>query len=178
MNWTYRNGMATDVEKLKQLAVDAWSPFKEELTEENWLSLFTLISNSNTFTNLIYQSQSLVCETADKEIIGMAFLVPHGNPTEIYDASWCYIRFVSVHPSYGGNGIGTKLTEKCITLAIKNREQTIALHTSEMMNAARHIYEQLGFKVLREIDERLGKKYWLYTLDLNKYKIKHQRNSI
>lgn len=40
------------------------------------------------------------------------------------------------------------------------------LHTSEMMGAARHIYESLGFKKLREIEPRYGKKYWLYKLEL------------
>ena len=96
----------------------------------------------------------------------MAFLVPHGNPTEIYDENWCYIRFVSVDPEFGGKGIGRQLTENCIQIAIDNKEQTIALHTSEMMNTARHIYESLGFKILKEIEPRLGKKYWLYTLDI------------
>jgi len=36
-----------------------------------------------------------------------------------------------------------------------------------MMDKARHIYESLGFKILKEIVPRLGKKYWLYTLDLS-----------
>jgi hypothetical protein len=36
-----------------------------------------------------------------------------------------------------------------------------------MMHKARHIYESLGFTILREIEPRLGKKYWLYTLDIS-----------
>jgi hypothetical protein len=35
------------------------------------------------------------------------------------------------------------------------------------MPAARHVYERFGFRILQEIPARLGKKYWLYTLDLN-----------
>lgn len=34
------------------------------------------------------------------------------------------------------------------------------------MDAARHIYESLGFQVLKEIDQQLGKRYWLYKIDL------------
>jgi ribosomal protein S18 acetylase RimI-like enzyme len=34
------------------------------------------------------------------------------------------------------------------------------------MDKARHIYEKLGFTILREIDQRLGRRYWLYKLDL------------
>ena len=80
---------------------------------------------------------------------------------------WSYIRFVSVDPLFGGQGIGRKLTTMCIDQAKDNGEQTIALHTSEIMTNARRIYESLGFEVLREIDQRLGKRYWLYKLDLN-----------
>jgi ribosomal protein S18 acetylase RimI-like enzyme len=74
---------------------------------------------------------------------------------------------VSVHPEHSGKGIGRRLTEKCIEMAKSNHEKMIALHTSEMMNKARHIYESLGFTILRELEPRLGKKYWLYTLSLD-----------
>jgi len=46
------------------------------------------------------------------------------------------------------------------------KEKTIALHTSEFMDAARHIYEGLGFIMVKEIPPRYGKRYWLYRLDL------------
>lgn len=96
----------------------------------------------------------------------MAFLIPKGNPSDIYDKDWCSIRFVTVDPDFGGQGIGRKLTTICIDRAIQNGEKIIALHTSELMNNARHIYESLGFKIVREIDPRLGKRYWLYLLQL------------
>ena len=54
----------------------------------------------------------------------------------------------------------------CIENAEKNNEQIIALHTSEFMNKARHIYEKIGFKVIKELAPRYGKKYWLYLLDI------------
>lgn len=98
----------------------------------------------------------------------MAFLISSGNPTDIYLKEWSYIRFISVDPDYSGLGIRRKLTSMCIDLAIQNGEKTIALHTSEIMDKARQLYESLGFKILKEIDPRLGKKYWLYKLDLSK----------
>jgi ribosomal protein S18 acetylase RimI-like enzyme len=63
-------------------------------------------------------------------------------------------------------GIATALTKMCIDRARALNEKTIALHTSEMMDAARHIYEKIGFTILQEIPPRLGKKYWLYTMEL------------
>jgi ribosomal protein S18 acetylase RimI-like enzyme len=163
---TYRQGETNDLEQLKQLALESWQPYQFELTEENWQRLFNNLGSTDTYLPLLETSYCLVCENRNREIIGMAFLVPSGTPTEIYDADWASIRFVSVHPDFGGQGIGRQLTERCIEIAKMNNERTIALHTSEMMHKARHIYESLGFTILKEIEPRLGKRYWLYTLNL------------
>lgn len=166
MDIHYRQGHINDLEKLKQLAILAWGPFQNDLTPENWKKLSRTISNDDTYLELLHNSHCIICETAKHELIGMAFLVPKGNPTEIYDEQWSYIRFVSVHPLFGGQGIGRQLTQQCIELAKQNKEQTIALHTSEIMPKARYIYESLGFEILRELKPQLGKRYWLYKLDI------------
>jgi hypothetical protein len=54
----------------------------------------------------------------------------------------------------------------CIDKARVMGENTIALHTSEFHDAARHIYESLGFVKLKDLDLIYGKKYYLYTLEL------------
>jgi len=108
----------------------------------------------------------MVCETGKGQIVGMIFLVPRGNPTDLYLPEWCYIRFLTVSPEFGGFGIGRKLTEICMELAKRNGETVMALHTSEMMSNARRLYEHLGFRIVREIEQRLGKRYWLYKLEL------------
>lgn len=100
------------------------------------------------------------------DIVGMAFLVPSGNAWEIFPAEWSYIRMVGVHPAWQGKGIAKELTRLCIERARSRGESIVALHTSEMMTAARHVYEGFGFKVIREIEPRFGKRYWLYTLEL------------
>lgn len=163
---TYRQGNVSDVANLRLLALKSWGQFQNNLTPENWQKLFNSLNRKETYLELLEKSHCIVCENADKEIIGMAFLVSSGNPTDIYQPEWSYIRFVSVHPEYSGKGIGRQLTETCITIAKSNNEQTIALHTSEIMNKARHIYESLGFTVIREIEPRFEKRYWLYKLDI------------
>jgi ribosomal protein S18 acetylase RimI-like enzyme len=162
----YRKGNINDLNSIMKLALKTWTEFKSELTIENWQNLYKTLTSEKTFIDLLEQSYSVVCENKNEEIIGMSFLVPNGNPTEIYDKSWSYIRFVTVDPEFGGNGIGKKLTENCIEFAKQNGERIVALHTSEMMNKARHIYEKLGFEILRELEPRLGKKYWLYSLNI------------
>ena len=167
MSILYRYGTKNDLTKLKDLAVNSWGQFQSKLTTENWEKLYNSLSNEATYTELLDKSTCFIGTTNDGEIVGMAFLVPKGNPTDIYDKDWCYIRFVTVAPNFGGQGIGRKLTTLCIDAARKNSENIIALHTSEFMDTARHIYESVGFEVLNEIDQWLGKRYWLYKLDLN-----------
>ena len=163
----YRQGVKEDLKKLKELAMNSWQQFQEELTEENWQRLLSNISNDQTFLDLLETSHCFVSETQNREIVGMAFIVPSGKPHDIFEKEWAVIRFVTVKPTFGGQGIGKRLTEMCIEWAKQKNEKTIALHTSEMMNGARHIYESYGFTILREIEQRLGKRYWLYTLDIS-----------
>ncbi len=163
----FRRGNKNDLENLKALGLRSWAQFKDELTISNWNELFQTLNNSDTYAKLLENSECLVCESNGHEIIGMAFLVPKGNPTDIYNEKWCHLRFVSVSPAYKGLGIGESLTRMCVEMAFNNNEQTMALHTSEIMKSARHIYEKVGFKIRKEIKPSLGVKYWLYTLDLN-----------
>ena len=166
---TFRNATNNDLEGLKALGIKAWSPYKEHLDSIHWNTLLQSLSNDSTYIDLLKNSEAIVCEDEQKNIIGMAFLVPRGNPTEIYDATWCYLRFISVDPEHQGKAIGKQLTKLCIDLALKNNETVMALHTSAIMHGARHIYENLGFKILKEIPPRLGIRYWLYQLNLKAY---------
>ena len=162
----FRTGTISDIPQLQQLAINSWGQYEKLLSPDDWNKLFTNLSNSDTYAELLEIAHCEVCTNENNTIIGMAFLVPSGNPSDIYEASWCQLRFVSVDPNYSGYGIAKSLTQKCITLAQQNKEQIMALHTSEMMDKARHIYESLGFTILKEITPRFNKKYWLYTLKL------------
>ena len=165
----FRAGTIKDLQQLKELGLKSWSQFKQELEAAYWKELHQSLESDETYLELLAKSECMVCENDAGAIIGMAFLVGKGNPDEIYDAQWCHLRFVSVDPAYRGNGIGKEITRLCIERALRNNEQVMALHTSEIMNRARHIYEQFGFTILRELPPRLGIRYWLYTLPLSQW---------
>lgn len=165
MKYEFRKGISTDEARLQKLGLISYGVFENVLTEENWRKLKSDLEAEKLYKELLTVSTCFVCERS-KEIIGMAFLIPTRNPTDIFQADWSYIRMVGVHPNFTGQGIGKKLIQLCIDHAKANNEHTVALHTSEFMNAARHIYEALGFKQQKELTPRLGKRYWLYKLDL------------
>jgi GNAT superfamily N-acetyltransferase len=163
--YTYRLGTKSDIKKLQALGLISYGQFKNTLTEENWKKMEDNFSKEETFIDLLDIATCFVCEQKE-DIIGMAFLIPHGNPNHLFGADCCYIRLVGVHPKYEGKGIGRKLTEMCVAFAKQSGEKIIALHTSEFQHAARHIYESLGFSKIKEF-ENLGKTFWIYTLNIN-----------
>lgn len=161
-----RQGNLQDLKQIKELAIKEWTQFKNVLTPENWEKLYHSLTNDKTYPDLLKQSDSFVYENDKNEIIAFAFLVPSGNPTDIYNNQQSYIRFVTASQNYSGQKIGQTLTKKCVQKAKENGEKHVALHTSEMMNTARYVYEKLGFKIVKELELRLGKKYWLYELEI------------
>lgn len=164
-DYTYRQGTMTDVKELANLALLSYGQYKNKLSEEHWETMSANLSNENSHLELLKISTCFVCAHNDK-IIGMAYLIPKGNPTIFFEESWAYIRLLGVDPAYGGKGIGKQLTRLCIGFASDKGEKTLALHTSGFQDAARHIYESMGFKQVRELAPVHGKRYWLYTMAL------------
>jgi len=162
---TYRKANLSDFDKLKSLGKESYSEFSEVLTNDNWMKMNSFLENDDNLNKLINQSTVYVCEK-ESDIIGMIYLVPSGNPTELFQKNWSYIRFLGVNTKFRGNGIGKKLTDLCLKYAKETNEKHIALHTSDFMNSARAIYEKKGFKKTEEI-EFLGKRYWIYLFELN-----------
>jgi ribosomal protein S18 acetylase RimI-like enzyme len=163
--YIFRNATIADIEKLKVLGLNSFGQFKEQLSADNWKKLETVLANENTYLDLLSKSKCFICEDGN-EIVGMAYFISSGNPTDIFQGDWSYLRMVGVNTEYVGNGIGRHLMQICIDYAKKTGEKTVALHTSEFMDAARHIYENMGFYRLKELEPRFGKKYWLYLLEL------------
>lgn len=164
MEFKFKIGEINDFEQLKNLSILSYSEFAKDLDLEHWQKLNSFLHDEVALKELIAKSMVIVCETT--EIVGMAFLLGSGNATSIFSNDAAYIRMVGVHPAYRGNGIAKLLTQHCIEEARKNGESTLELHTSEFMEAARHIYERLGFKQVKELSPIFGKRYWLYELKL------------
>jgi ribosomal protein S18 acetylase RimI-like enzyme len=165
-NISFRTGTIGDVDQLQELRIASYGQFKNALTPDNWTIFNSNLLDRQKIIDVLEIAKSFVCLDSDR-IVGAAYIIPSGNPTDLFQTDWSYIRMVAVHPKYRGQGLSKTLTKMCINHATESNEKTIALHTSEFMDAARHIYESLGFKVLKEIPPLFGKKYWLYTLDLN-----------
>jgi ribosomal protein S18 acetylase RimI-like enzyme len=165
VNLIYREGSISQKELLQQLGILSYNQFSQILEPADWQTMNRFLHNDKMWTQLVNNSAIFVCGH-DKRIIGMAYLVPSGNPTHIYPADWSYVRMVGVHPEYRGKGIAKRLTQMCVDHARQTNEKIVGLHTSEKMDDARHIYENIGFKIDKELDPIYGMKYCLYKLEL------------
>ncbi len=98
-------------------------------------------------------SDLLVAEL-DGKIVGSLTYYPPGPRSEAqrWPAEWAGLRLLAVAPSARGLGIGRLLMEASMERARSEGAPVIALHTTEMMEIARNMYERMGFVRVPEYD--------------------------
>jgi len=77
------------------------------------------------------------------------------------------LRLLHVETEVRGLGIGKRLVEECVRFARNAGYQKITLWTQSILHAARHIYKQLGFRVVNEEEHHsFGKDLTAETWEL------------
>lgn len=92
-----------------------------------------------------YDPKSERCWIAEMqgERIGCVFVVNAGDGV-------AKLRLLLVEPKARGLGLGAHTVEKCVRFARSCGYDNLTLWTNSVLDAARHIYEEQGFKLVEE----------------------------
>ncbi len=97
----------------------------------------------------------------DGERVGAVFVAKESDES-------AKLRLLHVEPQARGLGIGKRLVEECIRFSRQAGYQKMTLWTQSILHAARHIYKQAGFHVVREEKHHsFGKDLTAETWELN-----------
>jgi len=158
-----RDALAQEINDVASLTVEAYREYSHALTSGNWEIMRTSLSN---VAQVAKQGRSIIAQ-CDHELVGSVVYHPPGaSDSRLFQPEWASLRMLAVSPQHRGQGIGRQLTLECVRRAKQDKAEVVGLHTSELMVAARRMYERLGFKQEIELPDHLGIKYWRYVLKL------------
>lgn len=152
-----------DFEAIADLNVVAYTEFASYLPAEAWETMQKNLRNikerAEVAEFIIYRSGN--------DIIGSVAYCPaeKGDPA-IFKPDTASILLLAVHPQHRGKGIAKALTIECITKAKNDNAISIGLFTSELMQSAQRLYQNLGFQKESELPKRHNIRYFRFILPL------------
>jgi ribosomal protein S18 acetylase RimI-like enzyme len=159
-----RQASSEDFESIAALNIAAFVQFAPTLSPESWQAM------QRNLVNIAERSQSaqFLIHRQEDAVVGSVAYCPAGNgDSSIFRPDMASALLLAVHPRYRGKGLAKALMALCISKARNDGAADVGLFTSELMSAAHHLYQRLGFQLDVELPRRHGLRYFRYVLPLN-----------
>lgn len=158
--YTVRNAKPDEFTEIGKLLVQVYSALKGFPKESEQPDYYKMLANVGDLTKNP-ETALLVAVLPDNNIAGavvyfsdMRYYASGGTATNEKNASG--FRLLAVSPVARGKGIGKLLTMACIRLAIEKKHSQVIIHSTEAMDIARKMYEDIGFRRSADLDFRQG----------------------
>lgn len=152
-----------DFAEIAGLNTVAYEEFAPSLAPGSWE---VMKQNLQNIAERAKTAQFLVEREAGAVIGSVAYGAPGRGDPKIFAPGMAAVLLLAVHPRHRGKGLAKALTEACIAMAKRDNAASIGLFTSELMQAAQHLYRSLGFELETELPRRHGVRYFRYVLPL------------
>jgi ribosomal protein S18 acetylase RimI-like enzyme len=163
MTMIIREADAQEFNDIALLTVEAYREYSLDLTSDNWEIMRTNLSN---VVEVAKPGRLIVAQQGHELVGSVVYHPPGASNSRLFQSEWASLRMLAVSPQHRGQGIGQQLSLECIHRAKQDKAKVVGLHTSELMVAARRMYEKLGFRQEIELPRHFGIQYWRYLLNL------------
>ena len=161
-----RDARPEEHDVVSELIRDAYLEYQTHFPPEVWEGY---LRNIMDVTSRLGVADLIVAEVA-RRLSGAVTFYPEASHSEreSWPAGWAGVRLLAVRPDARGLGIGRALMDECLRRCRKLSVPTLGLHTTELMDVARGMYERMGFVRTPDYDFEAGPGLVVmaYRLDL------------
>src|SRR5687767_12170290 len=148
-----RHAAPDEILEIEAVCVAAYAEYRSEVP----LSIFEgYVDDLHRLSDHWHEAEVLVAEVGGQIAGSVLFYADASTEGLGLPQGWCGFRKLAVHPRRRGRGLGRSLTQACIDSACRQHAATIGIHTASFMQAARRVYEQMGFRRCAEFDLSLS----------------------
>ena len=158
---TIRDASEEEIDIVASLTVDAYAEYAARMSPDAWSMFAQEIGNVR---GRMSDADIIVAER-DGALVGAVSVFRAWRGAQEGSVG---VRLLAVPPQERGSGIGRALMTHCIGRAREMGAKRIALSTTQEMDAARDLYERLGFKRDAALDHERAPGVHIqgWTLDL------------
>ena len=155
-DYIVRNASPVEFDEIGRLMVTVYAGLEGFAKPSEQPAYYEMLSTVGRLTEKP-DTELLVAVSPENRIVGavvyfgdMQYYGSGGTATGEKNAAG--FRLLAVDPSTRGKGIGKLLTQACIRKAVENAKAQLIIHTTQPMQTAWKMYENLGFKRSQDLD--------------------------